>query len=402
MESPQWLTIVITEPEAVPGEAAKIAALLEEGAADLVHIRKPGWSATQVADLLANIPARLHPRLRLHDRHGLLRLFTGLGGIHLNSRNPVPDEGAKCVSASLHSLRELDTADCYDYVTLSPVFDSISKPGYASAFNLGTMPDALRGKRVIALSGVKPEHFRALRQAGFRGAALLGYVWDNFPQSLAPLRKHTALVRNFPLQFITDGATCADTISQASQALQGGCLWIQVRMKDAAPQEVELATAALLPLCRAVGATLLVDDHVEIARRLGIGVHLGKGDMPASQARGILGPDAIIGSTCNSAADLERIFAEGASDYVGLGPFRFTTTKKRLAPTLGLEGYRELLIDKGLNALPVVAIGGITTHDIAPVMQAGADGVAVSGAITRAADPVEATTALINEINKTI
>lgn len=402
MDLAQWLTIVITKPDEVPDEAAKITALLDEGAADLVHIRKPDWSSTQVASLLADIPARLHPRLRLHDRHTLLRLFTGIGGIHLTSRNPVPERGAKCVSASLHSLRELGKAGIYDYVTLSPVFDSISKPGYSSAFNLGAMPEVLRGKRVIALSGVKPEHFRALKQAGFRGAALLGYVWDNYPQSLVTLRKHTALARNFALQFITNGATCTDTVWQARQALQGGCRWIQVRMKEAAPQDVELAAAALLPLCRAVGATLLVDDHVEIARRLGIGVHLGKGDMPASQARGILGPDAIIGSTCNSAADLEHIFAEGASDYVGLGPFRFTTTKKRLAPTLGAEGYRELLIGKQLHALPVVAIGGITAEDIAPVMQAGADGVAVSGAITRNADPAEATTAMINEINKTI
>ena len=155
-----------------------------------------------------------------------------------------------------------------------------------------------------------------------------------------------------------------------------------------------------LPLCRRPGAVILVDDNVELARVCGTGVHLGKNDMPPGEARRILGPEAIIGSTCNTAADIEAVQREGVSDYIGLGPFRFTSTKKNLSPVLGVEGYRTLCAGCSPRRLPIVAIGGITPADVAALREAGADGIAVSGVIAHAADPVAATRTLIDEINK--
>jgi thiamine-phosphate pyrophosphorylase len=115
------------------------------------------------------------------------------------------------------------------------------------------------------------------------------------------------------------------------------------------------------------------------------GVHLGKTDMPPAEARRILGDGFIIGGTANTFEDIRRLTDEGV-DYIGLGPFRFTATKKNLSPILGLEGYKDILSRcraAGI-ALPVLAIGGITVDDIPALMQTGVSGIAVSSAIRQA------------------
>ena len=194
------------------------------------------------------------------------------------------------------------------------------------------------------------------------------------------------------LQFITDSKNAEGTAIQALAPLKGGCRWIQVRMKDASDEEVEKAVTTILPYCRKACATLIVDDRVEIAARCEAdGVHLGKEDMDPGDARAILGPDRIIGSTVNTIEDIESLPLE-TIDYLGIGPYRFTSTKKRLAPTLGLEGYREIMTQlRKRSSIPAVAIGGITLNDIIPIMNTGVTGIAVSGAINKAKDP-EATT----------
>lgn len=194
------------------------------------------------------------------------------------------------------------------------------------------------------------------------------------------------------LQFITDAPTAEATVAQAIAAMEGGCRWVQVRMKDAPDSEVEKAVMALLPDTRALGTILIVDDRVDIVVRTGAdGVHLGKDDMPPAEARALLGPDKIIGSTVNTLADIDSLPLD-LIDYLGMGPFRFTSTKKRLAPLLGLDGYRRIMSKlRERSQIPVVAIGGITPDDVAPLLDAGVTGVAVSGAISRAADPREAT-----------
>lgn len=395
----RWQTIVITAPEPQPCEAETITRLLREGAATLVHIRKPGRPVEEVRELLRAIPAALHPQLRLHDSFGLLEEFPLVGGVHVGSRNPVAPMEARGVSVSAHTPQEaLAAALCADYLTISPVYDSISKPGYRAAIDFADIVEANRLGRVIALGGVTPERFYELKKAGFSGAALLGYVWSDPEPAIVRLRKATELMRNFSLQFITNAEDAEGTAAQAHEVLAGGCRWVQIRLKDAPEAEAARAIETVLPMCRATGATLLVDDRVKLAAHYGIGVHLGKNDMPPAEARAILGEGAIIGATCNTAADIETVNAVGSADYIGLGPFRFTGTKKNLAPLLGLEGYRRLT---PLSKVPVVAIGGIEKADVGAILKAGADGVAVSGTIIRAADPVGATAQLIEEINKT-
>ena len=203
------------------------------------------------------------------------------------------------------------------------------------------------------------------------------------------------------LQLITDSPTAEGTAGQALAALRGGCRWVQVRMKYASDEEVEKAIDLILPHCRETGATLIIDDRVELAKRTGAdGVHLGKNDMHPLDARAILGPDKIIGATVNTIEDIDNLDLE-AIDYLGIGPFRFTTTKKRLAPTLGLDGYREIMTQlRKRSGIPAVAIGGITLADIPQIMATGVSGIAISGAINRAADPSTATRQIMKSITQ--
>lgn len=203
------------------------------------------------------------------------------------------------------------------------------------------------------------------------------------------------------LQYISHFTQQISYAEGIRMALEGGCRWIQLRMKDAPAEEIIACAEEVLPLCRRHGAKFLLDDHVELVRQLGAdGVHLGKNDMPVDEARKILGPDIIIGGTANTIEDIIRLHKQGA-DYIGCGPFRFTTTKKNLSPILGLDGYKSIVLkmkELGID-LPIVAIGGITVEDIPAVMGTGVSGIALSGAILGAPDPVEMTARIIETID---
>lgn len=203
------------------------------------------------------------------------------------------------------------------------------------------------------------------------------------------------------LQYISHFTPQISYAEGIRMALEGGCRWIQLRMKDAPAEEIIACAEEVIPLCRRHGAKFLLDDHVELVRRLGAdGVHLGKNDMPVDEARKILGPDIIIGGTANTIEDIIRLHKKGA-DYIGCGPFRFTTTKKNLSPILGLDGYKSIVLkmkELGID-LPIVAIGGITVEDIPAVMGTGVSGIALSGAILGAPDPVEMTARIIETID---
>ncbi len=191
------------------------------------------------------------------------------------------------------------------------------------------------------------------------------------------------------LQFITHRTERYGHADAARMALEGGCRWIQLRMKDASPGEWMRTGAEVGALCRRYGATFILDDHAEWVDVLRAdGVHLGKGDMPVDEARRLLGRGRIIGGTANTLDDV-RLHAARGADYIGCGPFRFTTTKKELSPVLGLEGYRRIL--DGMRregiALPLIAVGGITKGDIPALMGTGVHGVALSGAVLRAGNP---------------
>ena len=190
------------------------------------------------------------------------------------------------------------------------------------------------------------------------------------------------------LQFITHKAGGYGELSGAEAVLRGGCEWVQLRMKDASDEEFLAVGRKLAELCRSFGARLILDDRVRLVEEIGAdGVHVGKNDMPVDEVRRLLGPGRIVGATANSFEDIAAAAARGA-DYIGLGPFRFTRTKQKLSPILGLEGYRRVMAacrDAGI-LLPVVAIGGITAEDIPAIMSTGVHGVAVSGGLLRAED----------------
>lgn len=202
------------------------------------------------------------------------------------------------------------------------------------------------------------------------------------------------------LQFITHtNQSHPDPAQGALAALQGGCRWIQLRMKHADASQILEQAAVISQMCREYGATFILDDHVELVPEARAdGVHLGKNDMPVAEARRLLGPDRIIGATANTFSDIEGAAVAGA-DYIGLGPFRFTETKQKLSPVLGLEGYRSIMAQCRAAdiSLPVVAIGGITLDDLPAIMATGVSGVAVSGAILNAPNPVLETSRFIAE-----
>lgn len=192
------------------------------------------------------------------------------------------------------------------------------------------------------------------------------------------------------IQFITHYTDSISYLDSVRIALAGGCRWVQLRMKNASVDEIRPIALEAQRLCREAGATFVLDDHVYLAREIGAdGVHLGKTDMPIDEARTILGEKAIIGGTANTIEDLCVHVARGAN-YIGCGPFRFTTTKEKLAPTLGLEGYRSIVAarDKQGISNPIVAIGGITAEDIPSILETGVEGIALSGSILRAPNPI--------------
>ena len=193
------------------------------------------------------------------------------------------------------------------------------------------------------------------------------------------------------IQFITHFNERYGYVEGARLALEGGCRWVQLRMKDASEEKFVAAAEQIGKLCREHEAVFVLDDHAELVERCGAdGVHLGKNDMPVDEARRLLGPDFIIGGTANTFEDIERLYRQGAN-YIGCGPFRYTTTKKNLSAILGIEGYRNIV--KQMNEagikLPMVAIGGILYDDIPEIMQTGVTGIAVSGAVLNAENPVE-------------
>lgn len=207
---------------------------------------------------------------------------------------------------------------------------------------------------------------------------------------------------NYRLQFITHSSDRYTYAESARLALEGGCRWVQLRMKGAEECDVEACALAVQAMCKKSGATFIIDDDVLLAKRIGAdGVHLGKEDMPVAEARAILGEGAIIGATVNSFEDIEAHIQGARPDYFGCGPFRFTTTKKRLAPTLGVEGYREIIRhmrEKDIT-IPIVAIGGITKADIPQILATGIDGIALSGSVLQADNPANEMKEIVSIIN---
>lgn len=179
----------------------------------------------------------------------------------------------------------------------------------------------------------------------------------------------------------TDGIDRPHT-DQVQALCSAGVDWVQLRAKEMSDQELEPIAFECMIRCREIGSTFVLNDRLDLALRLGAdGVHLGKLDTPWAEARERAGEDFLIGGTVNSVADAEQAVASGVLDYVGVGPFKFTQTKKNLAPVLAESDWRAIL--ETLGDLPSYAIGGIEPADIPEVLGLGVTGTAICSVLYR-------------------
>ena len=217
------------------------------------------------------------------------------------------------------------------------------------------------------------------------------------------------------LHYITQDLPDFSHAQLAEFSCKGGADWVQLRIKyplsDSPPKGEREIQATWLKIaeetksiCKKYGAKLIINDNVLLAKEIEAdGVHLGKEDMNPKEARKILGNNFIIGGTANSLEDVKQQI-ENKVDYIGLGPYRFTSTKEKLSPVLGLNGIKNIIRTMppalmGLGGgIPVIAIGGIRIEDVKLLMQTGIHGVAVSSAINLAEDKSEMTKKFISSI----
>lgn len=204
------------------------------------------------------------------------------------------------------------------------------------------------------------------------------------------------------LHFITSPSDQHSTMDQIKQVVLGGCNWVQLRMKEADSKEFEQTALQALSFCMDNDAKLIINDNVQLAAKIGAdGVHLGKNDMLPSEARAILGDHSIIGGTANTFEDIKQLVVQGV-DYIGLGPYRFTETKKKLSPVLGIEGYQSIISqcrENNIN-LPIIAIGGLLPDDLKALFEAGVHGIAISSYLTKQTQPGAQTLELLTNIGK--
>lgn len=204
------------------------------------------------------------------------------------------------------------------------------------------------------------------------------------------------------LYFITHANDRYSYEEGARMALGNGIRLVQLRMKHCDLDTVKQAAWRLKEECDKAGASLIIDDYAEIAAETGAcGVHLGQTDEEITVARQKLTGKQIIGLTCNT---FEQVFtaAKSGADYLGVGPYRFTRTKEKLSPVLGVDGYRTLIAEcrKHDIHIPIYAIGGIRLEDVKGLMEAGVYGIAVSSLILEASDPEETIRNLRKEITQ--
>lgn len=186
------------------------------------------------------------------------------------------------------------------------------------------------------------------------------------------------------LHYISQGKAPAIHLQNIQKVCECGGRWIQLRLKNKTPKEVLETAIKAKEICRQYGAKLIINDHVEIAKAINAdGVHLGKEDMCPGVARKILGNELIIGGTANTYQDIKTLIKKGV-DYIGLGPYRYTNTKEKLSPILGIEAYKNifLVLNEEAKTTPIIAIGGIVKEDIEDLKSVGLYGVAMSGYLT--------------------
>ncbi|WP_316841862.1 thiamine phosphate synthase [Pedobacter gandavensis] len=190
------------------------------------------------------------------------------------------------------------------------------------------------------------------------------------------------------LHYISQSSAEFSHLEAIEQVLNAGGKWIQLRVKNQAENEVLNLAKAANDLCKKFASKLIINDFPEISKAIDAdGTHVGLNDISIVNARLSIGNHKIIGATANTFADLQKSVAAGAN-YIGLGPYRFTSTKQNLSPILGLEGFKKIM-DQMRNAninIPVIAIGGLTPEDLPELLKTGVYGVALSGVLSNNKD----------------
>lgn len=185
------------------------------------------------------------------------------------------------------------------------------------------------------------------------------------------------------LHCLTWDASPLSHLEQVEQLCRGGARWIQLRSKNSNPADLLQLCYQSLEICREFGVTLVLNDFPQLALQAGLhGVHVGLSDMPIAQARALLGESALIGGTANTAEQVLKHIAEGA-DYVGIGPFRATSTKENLKPILGINGVALVVrkVHDKYPGFPLIVVGGITPQDVTALQASGVHGFAVCSAL---------------------
>ena len=243
-----------------------------------------------------------------------------------------------------------------------------------------------------------------LRQAIGRGQL---YVASNIKKSLGMLLLNSKNDYNtydfdsIRLMYITHPHPTLSICHQIELACHAGIKLVQLRLKDSGEAELLEYARAAVDICHRHDALLIVNDSVDVCLQADAdGVHLGKEDEAVDRARLRLGDDKIIGATCNTFADVQHAYRMGA-DYVGIGPFRHTTTKQRLSPILGIDGLADIALQMKAHGmyLPTYAIGGITAADAGSIAECGIHGVAISSAILGSNDFEGCTKKILNALS---
>lgn len=193
------------------------------------------------------------------------------------------------------------------------------------------------------------------------------------------------------IYFITHQNEKYSYLESAKLALDNGIRLIQLRMKNKPLSEIKQTAYILKEECEKYKAKLIINDNSEIAIEVGVnGVHIGQNDEPISIVRNKIKENQIIGLTCNTKEQILQAY-EAKADYIGLGPYRFTSTKENLSPILGIEGYKDINLD-----IPIYAIGGIRLEDAKQLSETGVYGIAISSLILESKEPEK----IIKELRK--
>lgn len=197
------------------------------------------------------------------------------------------------------------------------------------------------------------------------------------------------------LHYISQGETAEEHLNNIQGACTAGADWVQLRLKGFDPKTILETAKKAREITGHFQTRLIINDYYKVAKEVNAdGVHLGKKDACPKKVKEFLGKYYTVGGTANTLEDCKNLITKKV-DYIGLGPFQFTETKKKLSPVLGIVGY-QVLIDELKTETPIIAIGGIELEYVSEIINTGIYGVAVSGAITKNFNSVSAFNKVLN------